>query len=51
LFMATTRGLIAMQIANEPVGDRWTRLVDDAVDVLVDHYAKDEPRRARRKNA
>jgi len=51
LFMATMRGLIAMQIANEPVGDRWTRLVDDAVDVLVDHYAKDEPRRARRKNA
>jgi AcrR family transcriptional regulator len=39
LFMATTRGLIAMQIANEPDGDRWTRLVDDAVDILIAHYS------------
>jgi AcrR family transcriptional regulator len=38
LFMATTRGLIAMQIANEPGGDRWTRLVDEAVDILTAHY-------------
>jgi AcrR family transcriptional regulator len=39
LFMATTRGLIAMQIANEPGGDRWIRLVDEAVDTLVARYA------------
>lgn len=51
LYMATIRGLIAMQLANEPGGDRWTRLVDDAVDVLVDHYSTAGPRRARRKNA
>ncbi len=38
LFMATTRGLIAMQIANEPGGDRWTRLIDDAVDLLIEHH-------------
>jgi AcrR family transcriptional regulator len=50
LFMATTRGLIAMQIANEPGGDRWTRLVDDAVDVLVEHHRAGERRRTRRKN-
>lgn len=39
LFMATMRGLIAMQIANEPAGDRWTGLVDEAVDILTTHYA------------
>jgi AcrR family transcriptional regulator len=38
LFMATIRGLIAMQIANEPDGDRWTRLVDEAVDILTAHF-------------
>jgi AcrR family transcriptional regulator len=39
LFMATIRGLIEVQIANEPRGDRWTRLVDEAVDILTNHYA------------
>lgn len=39
LFMATVRGLIEVQIANEPAGDRWTRLVDEAVDILTAHYA------------
>ena len=38
LFMATTRGLVALQNANEPGGDRWIRLVDDAVDMVVAHY-------------
>jgi AcrR family transcriptional regulator len=38
LFMATMRGLAGMQIANEPGGDRWVRLVDEAVDILVAHY-------------
>lgn len=38
LMMATTRGLVAMQIANEPGGDRWVGLVEEAVDILVDHY-------------
>lgn len=38
LFLGTTRGLVGMQIANEPGGDRWTSLVDDAVDMLVGHY-------------
>jgi AcrR family transcriptional regulator len=38
LFMATTRGLIDMQIANEPGGDRWTRLVDEAVGILTAHF-------------
>jgi AcrR family transcriptional regulator len=41
LFMATLRGLVAMQIANDPGGDRWTHLVDEAVDILSAHYGRD----------
>ena len=50
LLMATTRGLVAMQIANEPGGDRWVGLVDEAVDILVEHYdaARSKPRRRQR---
>jgi AcrR family transcriptional regulator len=43
LFMATSRGLIAMQIANEPGGDRWARLIQEAVDILVAHYSAGRP--------
>jgi hypothetical protein len=39
LLLAAIRGLVALQIANEPGGDRWVRLVDEAVDILVSHYA------------
>jgi AcrR family transcriptional regulator len=39
LFLATTRGLVAMQLANQPGGDRWVRLIDEAVDILLTHYA------------
>ena len=39
LFIATTRGLVEMQIANEPGGDRWVGLVDEAVDNLITNYA------------
>jgi AcrR family transcriptional regulator len=49
LFMALTRGLVALQIANEPGGDRWVRLVDEAVDVLVSHYASRGSTPARRR--
>jgi AcrR family transcriptional regulator len=49
LFMATMRGLAGMQIANEPGGDRWTRLVDEAVDILVSHYASDRRKRTPRR--
>jgi AcrR family transcriptional regulator len=49
LMMATTRGLVAMQIANEPGGDRWVGLVEEAVDILVTHYASNAPASARRR--
>jgi AcrR family transcriptional regulator len=39
LFMGVSRGLIALQIANEPGGDRWTRLLDEAIDMLIARFA------------
>lgn len=43
---ALVGGLAAQQTANEPGGDRWLRLIDDAVDMFADHvFAKSAPRR------
>lgn len=43
---ALVAGLSAQQTANEPGGDRWLRLVDEAVDMFADHvFAKQAPRR------
>jgi AcrR family transcriptional regulator len=51
LMMATTRGLVAMQIANEPAGDRWVSLVEEAVDILVAHYTARTRSAARKRRA
>jgi AcrR family transcriptional regulator len=37
LFRAVTTGLVGLQVANEPGGNRWTRLVDEAIEMLVAH--------------
>lgn len=42
LWTALLSGLINQQIANDPGGDRWSRLVEDIVDMYVAHVA---PRR------
>jgi AcrR family transcriptional regulator len=39
LLFALASGLISQQIANDPGGDGWTRLVGDVVDMFVDHCA------------
>jgi AcrR family transcriptional regulator len=42
---ALVGGLAAQQTANEPGGDRWLRLIDDAVDMFFDHvFASRAPR-------
>jgi AcrR family transcriptional regulator len=40
LWTALIAGLSAQQIANDPGGDRWLRLVDDAVDMYLEHVNK-----------
>jgi len=41
-------GLSAQQTANDPTGDRWLRLIDEVVDMYVDHVT---PTRQRRKGS
>lgn len=40
LFTAIGAGLVNQQIANDPGGDRWVRLLDDAVDMFVEHVTR-----------
>jgi AcrR family transcriptional regulator len=42
LFTATGTGLAAQQISNDPGGDRWVRLVDDAAEMLFNHVQRRE---------
>ena len=37
LFVAILGGLVDAQQANDPGGDRWGRLVDEAIDMFADH--------------
>jgi hypothetical protein len=36
---ALIAGLVSLQIANDPGGDRWIRLQDEALDMFLAHYA------------
>ena len=39
LFTALVGGLITSQQANDPGGQRWSRLLEDAIDMFADHFA------------
>jgi hypothetical protein len=39
MWTALLTGLVAQQLANDPGGERWVRLVDDAVDLLIAGFA------------
>lgn len=40
LFTALGTGLADQQISNDPGGDRWIRLIDDAVEMFFDYMTK-----------
>jgi AcrR family transcriptional regulator len=40
LFTALGAGIASQQISNDPDGDRWIRLIDDAADMFVDHVGR-----------
>jgi AcrR family transcriptional regulator len=44
LFTALLSGLTDQQIANDPGGDRWLRLVDAAVDMYLTHVSRPSTR-------
>ena len=39
VWTALAAGLAAQQNANDPGGDRWLRLADEAIDMFLEHYA------------
>jgi hypothetical protein len=47
LFTALIGGLIDSQQANDPGGDRWARLLDQAMDMFADHVGLPGTRKKR----
>jgi AcrR family transcriptional regulator len=43
LWTALVTGLAVQQIANDPGGDRWLRIIDEAVDMYADHVLGRQP--------
>jgi AcrR family transcriptional regulator len=50
LFTAIGTGITDQQISNDPGGDRWTRLVDEAMEMFYNHATNKtaQPRRTRK---
>jgi len=42
LWTALLTGLVDQQISNDPGGDRWSRLLDEAVDMFFEHLDKEK---------
>lgn len=47
LFTALATGLADQQISNDPGGDRWIRLIDDAVEMFYEHITNKAKQPAR----
>jgi len=45
LITALATGLVDQQISNDPAGDRWLRLIDEAVDMYLAHAKPTPPKR------
>jgi hypothetical protein len=43
IWTALMTGLVDQQIANDPGGDRWSRLLDEVVTMFLSHCAPTEP--------
>lgn len=43
MWTAVMTGLVDQQISNDPGGDRWTRLIDDVVRMLLAHTSEQPP--------
>jgi AcrR family transcriptional regulator len=48
LLTAVTAGLTIQQIANDPGGDRWVRLTDEAMEMFFDHVSTRAEKRTRK---
>jgi AcrR family transcriptional regulator len=43
LFTALVSGLVDQQVSNDPAGQRWTRLIDEAMTMFVAHCRAEPP--------
>jgi AcrR family transcriptional regulator len=43
LLTGVISGLVAQQLANEPDGDRWTRLLEESIGMIHDHLVRARP--------
>lgn len=41
MWTALSSGLTSQQISNDPGGDRWERLIDDAVDMYLNYFGEE----------
>ncbi len=51
LFTALGTGLTDQQLSNDPGGDRWIRLIDDAAEMFYDHMTKKATQPGNRRGA
>lgn len=49
MWTAVVTGLVDQQISNDPGGDRWLRLVDDAMEMLLAYAESTRPKKRSRK--
>jgi AcrR family transcriptional regulator len=45
MYTGLLTGIVDQQISNDPGGDRWTRLIDDAVDMLLAYAETSRPKK------
>ena len=50
LWTAMGTGLVDQQISNDPGGDRWLRLIEDAVDMFLAQFPRETPPKRKRAN-
>jgi len=48
LLTAIGTGLTDQQISNDPGGDRWIRLIDEAMDMFFEHASTRKKKRTRK---
>lgn len=49
MYTGVMTGLVDQQISNDPGGDRWLRLIDDAMDMVLAYGERTRPKKGTRK--
>ncbi len=49
MYTGVMTGLVDQQISNDPGGDRWLRLVDDAMEMVLNYAIATQPKKKARK--